>query len=237
MDNSHPAGAQAQLQIRVISTDSFQITSVRWRHPDRFQAAPDLRPHRAPPAVIERRLLQHLQPPQLRQPGQLPQLSAVRAGDADAEQLSGKRRPERRPQSSVPDWRSAVDPTRAQAAVLDIGQDGVRSAAGSLAHGTSRPTWKPARCRRPAVWPWLSIDTGMVAILDNCQDLHATRLLRHQTPAASHSGAVRSHPAFWALTCIYSESRTLELTLRNGSCRDASRSVAESDRFCRRCVK
>src|SRR5271165_5160911 len=119
MDNSHPAGAQAQLQIRVISTDSFQITSVRWRHPDRFQAAPDLRPHRAPPAVIERRLLQHLQPPQLRQPDKLPHLASVRAGDADAEQLSGKRRPERRPQSAVPDRRPPVDPAGAQASVLN----------------------------------------------------------------------------------------------------------------------
>ena len=38
--------------------------------------------------------------------------------DADVERLAGQRRPERRLESAVSDWRSALDPTGAQAAVL-----------------------------------------------------------------------------------------------------------------------
>src|SRR3984957_723675 len=47
---------------------------------------------------VSRRVLQHLQPPKLRQPDQLPEPSAIRASDADAEQLSRQWWPERRPQ-------------------------------------------------------------------------------------------------------------------------------------------
>ena len=52
-------------------------------------------------------------------PDQLPDFSSVRAVDADAEQLSGQRRPERRPQSAVPDRRPALGATGAEAAVLN----------------------------------------------------------------------------------------------------------------------
>ena len=80
-----------------------------------------VRAHRALLAAVERRFFQHLQPSQLWRADQLHDLSAVRLFDADAEQLSRQRRPERRPQSAVPDRRPPLDPTGAQAAVLSCG--------------------------------------------------------------------------------------------------------------------
>ena len=52
------------------------------------------------------------------QPDQLPDLSSIRSIHADAEQLPRQWRPERRPQSSLPDWGAALDPVGTEAAIL-----------------------------------------------------------------------------------------------------------------------
>ncbi len=203
---------------------------------DRFHPAAAVRAQRVLPVAGERRHVQHLQPPNFGSP--VNSLSSPPFGQA-TQTLNSYLGSGGQSGGLNPLYQIGA-PRSIQLALSFSSEDQASRRSpcgGSLAHGTSWPPWKPAPRRSPAVWTWLSIDTGIVAILDNCQDLHAIRLLRHQAPTASHSGAVRSHSAFWPLTCIYSESRTLELTLRNGSCRDASRSVAESDRFCRRCVK
>ena len=69
-------------------------------------------------ATGERRFLQHSESPELWQPDQLLELTTIRTRNPDAEQLPWQRWPERGPQSAVPNRRPALDPTRAQAAVL-----------------------------------------------------------------------------------------------------------------------
>ena len=76
---------------------------------------------------------QHLQPPQFRQPDQLPQFSSIRAIDADAEQHRWQRRPEWRPQSAVSNRRTALDPTGSQTSGLNITLHDARSAGQSRA--------------------------------------------------------------------------------------------------------
>ena len=71
-------------------------------------------------AAGPRRFLQHLQPPQLRPAGQLYDLAAVRPGDPDARILARRWRPDRRPQSAVPDRRPALCATGAEADVLSL---------------------------------------------------------------------------------------------------------------------
>ena len=84
----------------------------------RSHAAPAVQALRAPLPPGPRRLLQHLQPPELRPPDQLHDLSAVRPGDPDARRLARRRRPDRRPQSALPDRRPALGATGAEAYVL-----------------------------------------------------------------------------------------------------------------------
>lgn len=75
----------------------------------------------------ERRFLQHSQSPELRQSYQPPQLTSIWVSHADAEQLSGQRRPERRSKSPLPDRRTALDPARAQAAILTRSEGAIPS--------------------------------------------------------------------------------------------------------------
>src|SRR5262249_44769487 len=61
------------------------------------------------------RILQRLQPAELRQPQQQPDEPAVRVLDANAREQFRIGRSERRLQSPLPDWRSTLDSTGAQA--------------------------------------------------------------------------------------------------------------------------
>ena len=60
-------------------------------------------------AAGERRFLQHSESPRLRKPDQLPELAPIWRSHTDPEQLTRRRRPERRTESLVPDWRPAFD--------------------------------------------------------------------------------------------------------------------------------
>ena len=86
------------------------------RHATRFNLAEAVQIYGETFSSGESRLLQHPQPPQFWKPQQLSRFisgraeSSIWASDDDASKLPGKRRPERRPQSALPDWRTALDP-------------------------------------------------------------------------------------------------------------------------------
>ena len=95
----------------------------------RSDPAPPVQALRAPLAPGPRRLLQHLQPPELRPADQLHDLSPLRPGDPDARSLARRRRPDRRPQSALPDRRPALGATGAEAHILKQGKSEVREVA------------------------------------------------------------------------------------------------------------
>ena len=84
----------------------------------RFDPAAAVQTSGAPFTSGANGFLQHLQPPQLRAPDQLHDVSSIRPGDPDVGVVARQRRPEYRSQSAVSNQRATLGPTGSEARIL-----------------------------------------------------------------------------------------------------------------------